>query len=136
MLDVDVVSAERRCFQGEATAVVARSIEGEIGILPGHEPTVLALDVAPMRVQLPDGSEVVIAVHGGVLEVGDDRLTVLAEVAERAEEIDVPRAEGALERARQRLAADEAQVRAQGEREQARALTRLRCARGDVVADH
>lgn len=133
MLDVDVVSAERRCYQGEAAEVYARSIEGEIGILPGHEPTLLALDVAPLRVKLADGEEVVIAVHGGVLEVGDDRLTVLAEVAERAEEIDVPRAESALERARTRIASDEPQVRAQGEREQARALVRLRCARGEVA---
>jgi len=102
-MQVDIVSAERSLFSGEATEVYARTPDGEIGILPGHQPCLLALEVAPLRVKTVDGEEIVLAVHSGFLEFRDNHMSVLADVAERAEDIDVARAEAARRRAEARL---------------------------------
>jgi F-type H+-transporting ATPase subunit epsilon len=102
-MQVHVVSATRELFRGEANAVYARSTEGEIGILPGHQPVLLALEISPVRV-VHDGETTTWAVHQGFLEYRDDRLTVLADVAERPEEIDVERARAARDRAQEHLA--------------------------------
>jgi F-type H+-transporting ATPase subunit epsilon len=83
-MQVDVVSAEEQLYSGEATEVYARSTEGEIGILPGHIPILLALGDAPVRVKTADGREVRIEVHHGFLEFKDNHLTVLADAAEVA----------------------------------------------------
>jgi F-type H+-transporting ATPase subunit epsilon len=100
-LHVEVVSAEREVWSGEATQVLARTSEGDIGILPGHAPLLGALaDGGVVRVLLTGGGEVVAAVHGGFLSVTDQGVTVLAEVAELAEDIDTSRARAALDRAR------------------------------------
>jgi F-type H+-transporting ATPase subunit epsilon len=100
-LHVEVVSAEREVWSGEATQVLARTSEGDIGILPGHAPLLGALaDGGVVRVMLVGGGEVVAAVHGGFLSVTDQGVTVLAEVAELAEDIDASRARAALDRAR------------------------------------
>ena len=99
-MQVELVSVERPLWSGEATAVFARTIEGEIGILPGHSPLLGAL--APgwlVRIQQADGVEQRVAVHGGFLSVRPDGVSVLAELAENAEEIDVARAREALQRA-------------------------------------
>lgn len=92
-IHVEVVSAEKQLFSGEAQEVYARSLDGEIGILPGHQPALLALDISPLKIQLADGGEERIAVHNGFLFFRDNRLVVLADAAERAGEIDVNRAE-------------------------------------------
>lgn len=102
-MQVLVVSATRELYRGDASAVFARSPEGEIGILPGHQPALLALEISSVRVQETDGDIITWAVHAGFLEYRNDQLTVLADVAERPEEIDVSRAEAALDRARQHL---------------------------------
>jgi F-type H+-transporting ATPase subunit epsilon len=82
---VDVVSAEAQLYSGEAEAVYARSTEGEIGILPGHMPILLALgEAAPVRVQTVEGREVTINVTHGFLEFRENHLTVLADAAEVA----------------------------------------------------
>ncbi|HEX2026878.1 MAG TPA: ATP synthase F1 subunit epsilon [Nitriliruptorales bacterium] len=96
-MQAEVVSAEQQVFSGEASEVYARSLEGEIGILPGHQPALLALDIAPVRIKLEDGSWVSFAVHRGFLYFRENRLAVLADIAERAEEIDRARAERDLE---------------------------------------
>lgn len=95
-MQVDVVSAERLLFSGEANAVYARSLDGQIGILPGHQPALLALDTAPLRVEMTDGEALTFAVHSGFLEFRENHLTVLADDAEPVEEIDVGRAEARL----------------------------------------
>ena len=121
-MQVELVSVERPLWSGEATAVFARTIEGEIGILPGHAPLLGAL--APgwlVRIQQADGVEQRVAVHGGFLSVRPDGVSVLAEMAESAEEIDVARARQALQAAGDR--ADEESVAARN-----RALSRLRAA--------
>lgn len=92
-MEVDVVSAEKHLFSGEATEVFARSTEGEIGILPGHQPALLALDIAPVKIVLADGGEERIAVHNGFLYFRDNHLRILADRAELASQIDPTRAE-------------------------------------------
>lgn len=112
-LRVEVVAVEREVWSGEAREVIARTTEGELGILPGHTP--LLGELAPgatVRILQTDGGEVLAAVHGGFLSVTDEGVTILAEVAELADDIDAGRARTALERARSEGDAD-AERRAQ-----------------------
>jgi F-type H+-transporting ATPase subunit epsilon len=97
-MEVSVVSAEKELFSGEAAEVYARSVEGEIGILPGHQPALISLEIAPVRIKLPDGDWEVFAVHEGTMFFRDDILVVLANIAEHASEIDVERARAQKER--------------------------------------
>jgi len=105
-LDVEVVSPERVLYSGESDMVVCRTSEGEIAFLPGHVPFLGALGIGVVRSLLPDHNEQAIAVHGGFVEVANDRVIVLSDVAEPAEQIDVERARRAKQRAEERLAAD------------------------------
>jgi F-type H+-transporting ATPase subunit epsilon len=81
-MQVNVVSPERNVFSGDASEVYARSLDGEIGILPGHQPALLALADAPVRVKTASGEEHEFVVHGGFLSFRDNVLTVLADSAE------------------------------------------------------
>jgi F-type H+-transporting ATPase subunit epsilon len=105
-LTVDVVSPERVLYSGEADMLVCRTSEGEIAFLPGHVPFLGALGVGVVRSLLPERGEQAAAVHGGFVEVANDRVIVLSDVAELAEQIDVERARRAKQRAEERLAAD------------------------------
>jgi len=97
-LTVSVVSAERLMWQGEAKSLVAKTPEGDIGILPGHEPVLALLVESPLRIEEIDGNKMMIAVHGGFFSVEHDNVNVIAEVAELAEDIDLDRAKAALAR--------------------------------------
>ena len=121
---VELVSVERLLWSGEARMVIARTTEGELGVLPRHAPLLGQLaDGGVVRVQEDGGGEVTFAVHGGFLSVTEDGVSILAELAERAEEIDVARAQAALDRARSAGDDDpDAQAAAN------RALSRLRAA--------
>ena len=100
ILNVAVVSAERALWSGQAKSLVAKTPEGDIGILPGHEPVLaLLVDSSPLKLEEPDGTRVVVAVHGGFFSVAGNEVNVIAEVAELAEDIDVERAKAALARA-------------------------------------
>lgn len=99
-LHVELVAADRNVWSGEATLVVARTPSGDIGIMPGHQPLLGVLESGPVTVRTSDGATVVAAVHGGFISFADNKLSVLAEIAELADEIDVGRAERALERAK------------------------------------
>ena len=100
-LHVELVSVEREVWSGEASQVTARTTEGEIGILPGHAPLLGQLaDGGTVTIYQDGGQQVLAAVHGGFLSVTDEGVTVLAEVAELAPDIDTSRAQAALERAR------------------------------------
>jgi len=103
-LDVALVSPERILYTGEADMVVCRTPEGEIAFLTGHAPFVGSLEVAPVRVILTDGTEVKAAVHGGFVEVRDNKVNVLSDVAELPAQIDKARAERALGEAERRCA--------------------------------
>jgi F-type H+-transporting ATPase subunit epsilon len=109
-LHVELVSVEREIWSGEATQVNARTTEGEIGILPGHATLLGQLaEGFTVTVRQTGGSDLVAAVHGGFLSVTDGGVTILAERAELAEEIDQSRAQASLESARSE--GDEAAVR-------------------------
>jgi F-type H+-transporting ATPase subunit epsilon len=123
-LHVELVSVERLLWSGDATMVIARTTEGELGVLPGHAP--LLGELAPggiVRIQQEGGEELVFAVHGGFLSVTEDGVSVLAELAERSDEIDVGRAQQALERARA-AGEDDDEAAASA----SRAISRLRAA--------
>ncbi|MDF3050457.1 MAG: synthase epsilon chain [Pseudonocardia sp.] len=120
-MHVELVAVERRLWSGEATFVRARTTVGEIGVLPGHEPTLAQMeDAGVVRVDGTDGRRLTAAVHGGFLSITPESVTVLAEFAEFAEEIDVSRARSALDRADDSDAEGAAAVR--------RAQARLRAA--------
>ena len=109
-LHVELVSVEREVWSGEATQVNARTTEGEIGILPGHATLLGQLaEGFTVTVRQSGGQDVVAAVHGGFVSVTEAGVTILAERAELAEEIDQSRAQEALQRARSED--DEAGVR-------------------------
>ncbi len=98
-MHLEVVSAEQHVLSADVTEIYARSVEGEIGILPGHQPAVIDLDIGPVRVVLDSGERRTIAVHKGVLYVDKDRrAVVLADIAELSTEIDIQRARQRRER--------------------------------------
>jgi len=101
-MKVEIVTVERMVYSGEADMVIAPGIEGELGILPRHAPLLTALQVGELRVK-NDGEEISMAIGGGFMEVSPDKVIVLADTAERAEEIDLARAEAARERAERLL---------------------------------
>ena len=99
-LRLEIVTQERRVYSAEdVEMVIAPGAEGEMGILPHHAPLITSLQAGPMRVKRTGGREDVLAILGGFMEVLPDRVTVMADAAERAEEIDMARAEEARLRA-------------------------------------
>jgi F-type H+-transporting ATPase subunit epsilon len=98
-IQVEVVSPERILYSGEAEMVVCRTVGGgEVAFLTGHAPFLAALETGLVRVKTSGGEEVV-AVHGGFVEVRDNRVIVLSDVAELAADIDVARAQRAKDAA-------------------------------------
>jgi F-type H+-transporting ATPase subunit epsilon len=101
---VEVVSPERMLYEGEATQVITRTVDGgEIAFLPGHAPFLGALVENHTRIYLVDGTIVDVAVHGGFVEVSNNKVSILSDAAELAEDIDVGRAEQLKEWAESRL---------------------------------
>ena len=97
-LHVELVSVERILWSGEATLVLARTTEGELGILPGHISLLGQLaDGGVVRIDEENGQQLMVAVHGGFLSVTDKGVSILAELAEFSDEIDVGRARRALD---------------------------------------
>jgi F-type H+-transporting ATPase subunit epsilon len=97
-MTVQLVAVERRLWSGSATSVVAQTTEGEIGILPGHEPMLGELvEGGVVRIRQADGEVVTAAVHGGFLSVTGEGVSVLAEDAELGAEIDVEQAREGLQ---------------------------------------
>ena len=121
-MKVELVSIEAPIWEGEATFVFARTTVGELGILPGHSELLGELEPGyPVRIDQEGGDSISVAVHGGFLSVTRDGVSVLAEQAELATDIDVSRARDALNRAEREEGADEEAARN-------RALARLRAA--------
>lgn len=123
---LDIVTAERVVYSDEVDLVVAPGIEGQLGILPHHAPLMTTLQMGELRVR-KGGEEFSLAIGGGFLEVRPDRVIVLADAAERAEEIDITRAEEAKHRAEEQLSHHPPEVdMARTEAALRRALTRLK----------
>ena len=102
-LTLEIVTAERVVYSEEVDVLVAPGIVGELGILPSHSPLLTIMQPGEIRVD-KDGEETYIAVSGGFLEVIGNKATILADTAERADEIDEARAEEAVQRAEERIA--------------------------------
>lgn len=125
-MQVELVSIERPIWSGQAKALFARTTEGELGILPHHTP--LLGELAPgwiVRIEREDEPDLRVAVHGGFLSVRHDGVSVLAEMAEAADDIDVERARAALDAADPSAGPDGVAARD-------RAMARLRAA-GETV---
>jgi F-type H+-transporting ATPase subunit epsilon len=98
-LQVELVAADRTVWSGEATMVIARTVEGDIGILRGHTPVLSLLTDAIVEIDAGDGEVVVAAVDGGFISVAHDRVSILSEHAVLAAEIDVSSERSELEAA-------------------------------------
>ena len=129
-LGVRVLTPEGAVFDDLAYMVIAPSVRGEVGILPRHTPFIAFLKMGETRLKLLDDSEVVYATSEGYLSVEDDRVLVLVEQAERADQIDVARAQAALEKADAALAeaGDDDVARVAAESSRRRAENRLNVA--------
>jgi F-type H+-transporting ATPase subunit epsilon len=97
-LEVSLVAMDRPVWNGKAKLVVATTPEGEIGIMPGHEPVLALLVDGAVRIEAGGGERVGAVVHGGFFSVSHDKVSILAETAELDTEIDVERAQRALDR--------------------------------------
>ncbi len=125
---LEVVTPERTVLEDDADIVIARGAEGDLGILHGHEPLITPLVTGELMYRA-DGEEHHLAVAGGFLEVTPDKVVVLADVAERSEEIDRERAEAARARAEEVLQENRGtQLEASAAAELQKALLRLRVA--------
>jgi F-type H+-transporting ATPase subunit epsilon len=102
-IQVDIVSAEGEIFSGPATEVFAPASQGEVGIWPRHAPLLSLLKAGEVRVKTPDGAEHFFFVGGGALEVQPTKVTVLADTALRAKDIDEAAALAAKQRAEEAL---------------------------------
>jgi F-type H+-transporting ATPase subunit epsilon len=98
-IQVDIVSAEKSMFSGKAESVVATAIYGEIGILPNHAPLLAELKPGEVRVHINSNKTEIFYVSGGMLEVQPDSITILADTALRAKDIDEGKALEAKQRA-------------------------------------
>ena len=132
-LQVELVSPERILYSGEADMVIARTVGGgELAFLTGHAPFVGALDIATVTLRTAVGDQLV-AVHGGFVEVSNDTVTILSDVAELSSQIDVERARQASDDAERRLQHDHD---AEAEGAARRAHVRLAAAGGLAAASH
>jgi F-type H+-transporting ATPase subunit epsilon len=105
-IELIVVTPERQVVREKVVEVVVPGLDGELGILPGHAPLITELGIGELRYRASaSGNLVPLAIISGFAEVLPDRVTVLAETAERPEEIDLRRAEAALARAQKRVTA-------------------------------
>ena len=97
-MQVELVSPERILYSGEADMVIARTAGGDIAFLTGHAPFIGALGIGAVTIRTSDGGEERAAVHGGFVEVKNNRVIILSDVAELASQIDVNRARAAQDR--------------------------------------
>lgn len=103
-LALEIVTIERKVYEAEnIEMLIAPGVEGEMGILPRHTPTLTALKPGELLIRHEDGTEEPFAIGGGFMEVRPDKIIVLADTAEHVDEIDIERAEEARERAEELL---------------------------------
>ena len=99
---LEIITAEREVYSDDVDILVAPGTEGELGILPHHSPLMTALQPGELRLR-KDGEDVYMAVSGGFMEVMDNKVTILADAAERSDEIDEARVQDAIRRAEERI---------------------------------
>ena len=123
LLQVELVAADRLVWSGEAKMVIARTTEGDVGVLPNHAPMLSLLVDGVVDVQTAEGETWVAAVDAGFLSVANNRISILSEYAEMSHEIDLEKARADLERAR---SAGEYESEAEAEDAVRRAEARIR----------
>ena len=134
-MQVELVSPEKVVFSGEATQVITRTLGGgEIAFLPGHAPFLGALTENHTRISLADGTQLDVAVHGGFVQVANNKVSILSDIAELGDQIDRPRATAAKERAETALRGSEDDPEA--EAALSRANARLNASGGISAASH
>ena len=104
IMHAELLTPERSLFSGDVTYVMARTGDGDIAFLANHAPFIGTLEICVVKIERPGEADLFAAVHGGFVHVAKNRVTLLADVAELANEIDVARARLAMERAEQVLA--------------------------------
>lgn len=126
-IQVEVVSSEKQLYSGEAAMVIAPGLSGELGIMPQHAPLLTQIKPGVLKINQSDGTEELLYVAGGVLEVQPHKVTVLADVAERSEDLDEKRAEEARRAAEEKMQGSTAggMDYAQAQAELARAVAQL-----------
>ncbi|MDG0794487.1 F0F1 ATP synthase subunit epsilon [Cohnella ginsengisoli] len=130
-LRLEIVTPERTVYDKDVNMVVARGVDGDLGIMPHHIPLVTPLKIAPVKAKIGNNDEF-IAVHGGFMEVRKDKVVILAESAELGSDIDVHRAQQAKDRAQDRLNHKQTEVdHKRAEAALQRALTRIRVGGGE-----
>ncbi|MGI9606590.1 MAG: ATP synthase F1 subunit epsilon [Acidimicrobiales bacterium] len=130
-MQVEVVSPERITYSGEAEMVIVRTVGGgELAFLSGHVPFIGVLQVSAARV-IDGGETTAFALHQGFVQMANEKVTILSDVSEAKDEIDISRAEAARSRAEAAIAADADDEDAQSSLE--RALIRLSVATGEAV---
>jgi len=120
--DIEVVAVDRKVYTGQAVSVTMPGADGYFGVLSSHAPLIAALGVGVVTVTPPDASPVLLAVAGGFAEITQNHVTILAESAELAKEIDIERARGRLAGGEEGADIDRARIAL------LRALNRLRVA--------
>ena len=118
-MTLEIITAERQLYGDDVDMVVAPGVDGQLGILPRHAPLMTMLQPGELLIR-KDGADTYLIVTGGFLEVIGNKVTILADAAERSEEIDEARAADAMERARERIASHPSELELQ------RALTAFR----------
>ena len=125
-MKIKIITHEKVVFDGEADEIIAKSKDGEFGILPNHVPCMKVLDIGVTRIK-KDGKTQYFTVMGGIFQFKNDEALILTDIAERGSEIDVNRAKLALSRAEEKLkdltAEDDAK---RAEAAKARAMARLK----------
>lgn len=134
-IEVAIVAADHEVWSGTAHLVIAKTTDGDVGVMAGHQPILSVLVPGVVTIRMDDGSAKLAAVHGGFISVADSKVSILGEVVELADEIDVARAERAKERAEGELASAGARAGESGEADAAeaalrRAEVRLRASSG------
>jgi len=124
---LEIVTPDRALLSEEVVSIIAPGVEGYLGVLANHAPLVTELNVGVLRIRYPDDTEENVAVSGGFMKVANNRVLVLADAAERPQDIDIQRAKEALIRARQRLQ-DPTMDRERARAALERAINRLRVA--------
>ena len=127
-IKLEIITAEREVFSDDVNIVIAPGVEGILGILPHHAPLMTILQPGELVIKR-DGEETFLTVTGGFLEVRPDKVIILADAAERSDEIDISRAEEAKKRAEERLKSNVVDIdRARAEAALRRSLVRLKVA--------
>ncbi len=129
MFRLRVITPQKRVFDGEASFVEFRTVEGAMGTLSKRAPFLGALAISELEVERSDGKRESFAIHGGIAEFSENVFTVLSDAAERADEIDIERAKRALEKAKLELEREEDEKRRKDwEGKVQRAMVRLKVA--------